>query len=332
MKMKKMEIELNKIKPNPYKKFINGGKLQQEQIDKLKESIKHGTLPDIFYTNKEYELCYGHHRLEALKQTGIKVVKIEIKDYSDEQMLIDLVRENLTQRFNEFREELDGVLLAKNYLEEHLRPSGGRSPHTRPDQEIGAREIAKFLSKDGKTICKSKVAELLKIQEKLSPKILEKVTKLKGTENQKDKEKVSIKQAEALSTIEDKKEQEDLLDAMTESREQLGWKQKELIGKYKKAPEEIKKKVRKKEIDLADVKNYSLNSGEIKHSELDKFKGLFINFGNALINFDLKFLEKINEIQNEHLQRSIQIVLQKQFLPVLNKLYKSKGKIVFEIQ
>jgi len=65
--------------------------------------------------------------------------------------------------------------LAKKYLEEqtgiHLVDTCdkiGRKKHQDISQGIGTSQIAKFLSKEGKVICKSKVAELLKIKEKLA--------------------------------------------------------------------------------------------------------------------------------------------------------------------
>jgi len=321
-----MEIQINKIKPNPYKKFINKGKLNQNQVDKLKESIKHGTLPSTFCVNKKNELCFGHHRLEAFKQEGVKKITIELRDYTDEQMLIDLVRENLTQRFNEFREELDSVLLAKDYLEN--RPTGGQFKATHKD-ETGAREIAKFLSKEGKAISKSKVADVLKIHKNLAPEILDKVTKYKGAE--KKDEGVTIKQAQALSNILDKKEQKDLMKAMKNSREQLGWKQKELIKKYEKAPENIKEKICLGVIDLADVK-IAKNFGTTEELFADKVaevQSLFQSLGRKLESLNLA---KLTKHQNEILQRTITINFKKRIIPFLIKLWKDKGKVVFEIQ
>ena len=56
------------------------------------------------------------------------------------------------------------VKYVKKYLSEQLRNGALHrqvKPHTRNDQEIGSRQIAEFLSKDGKMISHSKVANLL---------------------------------------------------------------------------------------------------------------------------------------------------------------------------
>jgi len=115
------EIEIEKIKFNPFKKFINGGKLNPEIIEKLKESISHKTLPEIFSVREKdgnYELCFGHHRLEALKQVYGKTHKITINivNYDDETMLIDMVRENITHRDVDYQDKKESIVLAYNWL------------------------------------------------------------------------------------------------------------------------------------------------------------------------------------------------------------------------
>lgn len=69
--MKQIELEVGVIKPNPFKKFINKGKLDEERVAKMGESLEHGTLPMIFSvrkTDKGYELCSGHHRVKAIEK------------------------------------------------------------------------------------------------------------------------------------------------------------------------------------------------------------------------------------------------------------------------
>ena len=69
--MKTEQIILKDISPNPFKKFINGGKMNEDTIAKLIEGFKQTK----FHANlcarrneKEIELIYGHHRLEAAKK------------------------------------------------------------------------------------------------------------------------------------------------------------------------------------------------------------------------------------------------------------------------
>jgi len=66
-----MKIKLKDLLPNPFKKHINGGRLNKERIDLLKESItKDGFWDNVMCREKDgkYELAYGHHRIEAAKE------------------------------------------------------------------------------------------------------------------------------------------------------------------------------------------------------------------------------------------------------------------------
>ena len=70
--MKIIKIEVPKIKPNPFKRFISGGKLNEATIQKLIEGYKqtqfHENLCARENKKGEIELIYGHHRLEAVKR------------------------------------------------------------------------------------------------------------------------------------------------------------------------------------------------------------------------------------------------------------------------
>ena len=143
--MKNIKISLKDIKPNPFKKFIDEGQFNEEQIEKLIEGYKQ----TIFHENLlarqkdgQIQLVYGHHRLEAAKRVygNNYVISLNIVDYNDEQMIIDLCRENLTQRFNEFRQELDAVVLVRNYLEGKLDRHRPTSQGKRTD--LGENHIA----------------------------------------------------------------------------------------------------------------------------------------------------------------------------------------------
>ena len=113
MKAKQIEVEVSKIKPNPFKKFINKGKLEEETINKLVEGFKqttfHENLAGRFNQKGEVELIYGHHRLEAVKRhygknfdkklkKEIVILNEEIKTVRKEsQEEIDKIKENTVQ-------------------------------------------------------------------------------------------------------------------------------------------------------------------------------------------------------------------------------------------
>jgi len=258
--MKTIKIELKDINPNPFKKEIDGGNINEEQVQKLMEGYKQTTFHENILARKnkkgKYELVYGHHRLEAAKRVYGKNYKISLNivDYNDKQMIIDLCRENLTQRYNEFRQEMDAVLLVKKYLATCDEPShvvirkqgGGLQP-----SGDSARDIATFLSKEGKVISYHKVADLIRMNEKLSLNILNKIKKYEGNENKEDK--VTYEQARIISTLEDRDEQEELLNAVQKAKKESGGRSDKLLNGYKNASEEVKKKVRDGEISLVEV-------------------------------------------------------------------------------
>ena len=62
------QVMLKQIKPNPFKKFINGGKLNTSIIEKLIEGFKQTKFHENICARENegnIELIYGHHRLEA---------------------------------------------------------------------------------------------------------------------------------------------------------------------------------------------------------------------------------------------------------------------------
>ena len=70
---------------------------------------------------------------------------------------------------------MDAVLLVKKYLRScdgHSQPSQGKRTDLGEDK-IGSRQIAEFLSKEGKVINYHKVSDLIRMHEKLPTKILE---------------------------------------------------------------------------------------------------------------------------------------------------------------
>lgn len=56
--------------------------------------------------------------------------------------------ENLSQRKNDFQEQLDNILLIKKHIEKtsvsDLRTQ--TKPHTRTDQDVGVRQVSEWLN------------------------------------------------------------------------------------------------------------------------------------------------------------------------------------------
>ncbi len=116
-----MKIKVGELKPNPYKAFVEEGKLNQEQVERLKaseEELGMMTSIPVVKRGKDYHLVSHHHRVEALKQKYGKDYEVEVTvhDYTDEQLMRGMVVENLTQRAGDFREELQNLTAIRRFL------------------------------------------------------------------------------------------------------------------------------------------------------------------------------------------------------------------------
>ena len=107
-----MKKPIDQILPNPHRNF-DIYPIGETQVALLMESISEvGMFLGLpaRKTQNGYEIACGHHRLEALKRTGATHVDIAVNDYSDDEMLKIMIRENSTQRGNEnFGAVLDSV-------------------------------------------------------------------------------------------------------------------------------------------------------------------------------------------------------------------------------
>jgi len=259
-----MKIKIKELKSNPFKKFISGGRLNQESVERLKESISHGTLPITFSARKvgkENQLCFGHHRIEAFKQVHGKDFEVEVNfvDYNDEKMLVDMVRENINQRDVDYQDKKESVVLAHNWLQSKATSVkrfdsryiqlGGKSglKGSKPSED-SYRSVAKFLSKEGKSVSHETVRNYLKIHFNLDKNIEKKVGKRFNGKN-KGEEK-PVWHGITLSNFKDKKEQRDLDKVIESSKEQRRNQMNTLITSYKQLPKKEKEDIREQKIDI----------------------------------------------------------------------------------
>lgn len=267
-----MKLKISELKPNPYKKQINKGKLDNETVKKIQSNIDElglmGSIP-IVKIGDAYHLISHHHRVEALKRTfgdGYHV-DVDLKKYSQDQLLKGMVIENLTQRNNQYAEEEDNIVAVRNYLIKNKimldndgklitvrRVDSNKKPrgyHGHDDIEYGSvRQICLWLDKNsGAVIKKSTVADRIMVREKLSP-VLSKYIE-KGTGGRAPDDVVTVKQATALvRATSDHKEQEELLQAMRKAE----GRPHELLSEYKIADDAVKEQVRSGEMDLKEVR------------------------------------------------------------------------------
>jgi hypothetical protein len=265
-----MKVKVTELNSNPFKKFINNGKFDKERIDKLKESIEHGTLPENFTARKndrgKYELTSGHHRLEAIKQVkgNDYEVAIEEVNYNDETMLIDMVRENLTQRETDFKDTEESIVLARAWLQnkcstvklldsayksgKHTKGKEGSEP-----QVDSSRQIAQFLSKQGKMISHETIRSYLIIYDKLDPELHGKVQKLESATKEEREELLPKRIASELAQIE-QEYQKPVFEQI--KKEELNKENSiKAISAFKKAPEELKEKVVAGDVPITDIEH-----------------------------------------------------------------------------
>ena len=258
-----MKIKISELKPNPFKKQIAKGRLDEDQVKRIMSNMKElglmGALP-VFKKGNDFHLINGHHRTEAMKREFGKnhEVEVVVHNYSEEQVLRGMVIENLTQRANDFKEEVENIVTIKNYLKknttrstgEHVvRPQGGGS-QPEPDS---LRSVIAWLNKNGEVMSIGKISSLLNIRENLDEELFERVEKASHATGNKEGETIGVKDAISLSKIEDKKEQKEMSKVLLDTREQHGNRKNKNMTLYKNAPKEVKQQVRSGSIDIADI-------------------------------------------------------------------------------
>ncbi len=324
-----MKIKIKDLKPNPYKKFISGGKLNQEQVNKIKSNLKElgfmGALP-IFKKNKKYYLINGHHRVEALKQTYGKGFEVEciIHNYNDEKVLRGMIIENLTQRTDELVEVTENLNIIRNHLKKICSPVEHISK-TKPHEAGSIRDIAKWLNKNGEVMALGKISSYLKIYDNLDTKLLKKTIKTQGGVV---KEKtISVKEAGNLARL-DKKEQpkmKEILDKTKLNKDEKG----KLITIYLNSKDNMKKKILKEEVDIMEVElenekeklpnnpSFNLKSSEEECAELvEDFSLLKEN----MEDWEKKTLNKCSIIQLNNMITFLQSFSKDRFLPFGKKI------------
>ena len=262
-------VKIKDIKQNPFKKFINNGRLDDGRVAKLQESLAHGTLPNSFFARKidgNWELAHGHHRLEAFKRKYGKDFELDVHQigYDDETMLVDMVRENLTHRDSDFKDTEGSCVLARSWLESKVKTvkqfdslkktgihpkgkKGGSEPL--PDS---CRSIAKFLSKQGKAISYETIRNYLSIHDKLAPELHKKVGKIESATKDEKEDRLGIKIATKLATIDDEEAQKVLFKNIQKDGLNHESALKAITG-FKDADKGIKDAVKKGKLKLSEV-------------------------------------------------------------------------------
>jgi hypothetical protein len=94
-----MKIEVKDLKSNPFRS-LERYPIRRDKVDALKASIASTDFWDNLLCRRNgagFEIAYGHHRLEALKELKVKEVDIPIRDLDDATMLRILANENMEE-------------------------------------------------------------------------------------------------------------------------------------------------------------------------------------------------------------------------------------------
>lgn len=123
-----MKIQVKDIEFNPFRN-LNLVPIDRVTVDKIKESIE---TTGRFWAGMEarpkdndwdcgiYQIPFGHHRLVAITELGFIEIDIPISEISDSNMVLMMVKENMTQR-GLTTEMINGTVEeVKNYLDSEL--------------------------------------------------------------------------------------------------------------------------------------------------------------------------------------------------------------------
>lgn len=178
-----MKIKVADLEPNPFRQ-IGKYPIDKRKLESLKLSISETSFWDNVLCRrhgKKYEIAYGHHRLEALKELGIEEVDIPVKNLSNAQMIRIMAEENLEwltspkviyQTVITVKEFLDGELAKYKTWEESRSNKTIRGLFksenewsTPKGKGVGQTTILKFLGgnwKQGKIQAACKANQMMK--------------------------------------------------------------------------------------------------------------------------------------------------------------------------
>lgn len=120
-----MKIKVASVDNNPYRSF-EANPLDQLKVDGLKESIESTEFWDNLVLRKNpdaegrYQLAYGHHRVEALKQLGVEDMDVPVKDIDDDTMLKMMSIENKSDWGSSILVMLETVRQVRNTLADQV--------------------------------------------------------------------------------------------------------------------------------------------------------------------------------------------------------------------
>lgn len=132
-----IDIEVSKIKPNPYQPRQN---FDEEALKELSQSIqRHGLIQPIIVFEKdgEYVLIAGERRLRATKLLGSKTIKAIVADIESQNLrelalIENIQRENLNpiELANSYKELIDEYKITQDDLSDIIKKSRSQITNT----------------------------------------------------------------------------------------------------------------------------------------------------------------------------------------------------------
>ena len=189
------EVEISNLKKNPFRDFTTYP-IDWQRVEALKEKIEKSHFwagiearPS---SNGTYEIAFGHHRLKAARDLGIKKAEITVREIEDGEMLYMMLSENapgwkpdtaaITGMVLAAKKELDAELLKaetwedwQNMANEFMSHIFQNAKSFKNSQRTGAGApiILKYLGKGWNQTTIQQALEILKDKE-INRSVLEK--------------------------------------------------------------------------------------------------------------------------------------------------------------
>ena len=226
--MARVTVTLQDLNPNPFKKHIRGGKLDEAKILRLVESIEQTGFWENVVCRKDngrYELGYGHKRIEAAIRKLGRAHEIDIPclKLTDDQMIQMMAMENATGEEESVEAQVDVVRLVRVRLRK-LQPKASCDWSRRAivarlrkesitQHEHGSLDcIVAYLGKENWRA--SKVKDFLKLDSDLDSEILKGLRHESWNENPKA---LGQQAGVELAKVESKETQKVIADTVAES-------------------------------------------------------------------------------------------------------------------
>lgn len=186
-----MKVKVEQIKPNPFRR-IDKYPINRDKVEALKTSINETDFWDNILarsSGKFFEIAYGHHRLFALRELGVKEIEIPVKDIPDGKMIQIMANENLQDWQQSPAVINETVHAAMDYLNGELEKcasldmtdkfishlfENAKSFSNAKRDGVGRDSILKFLGGNWKQWMIQEALEILKPDSKVDRKAFEK--------------------------------------------------------------------------------------------------------------------------------------------------------------